>query len=184
MIAHMRYVTHMASARNARQHVPYAIIISRILAVLDVDLSGETSLASTAKHMLTAQAMTNMYFIFRQSTWYRNPASRNLHHHPRDPWIQPPTAEERAREERVQEEAALDRVDEPHADIPSSTRASRGTRRVYSIIFDCLDNLSSRMARLEHHAMTQTYSADIHATSFDRYAFEDLDESESATDEE
>lgn len=58
MIAHMRYVTHMASAKNSRQHAPYAIIISRIFAILGVDLSGKTSLAPAPKHVLTAQVMT------------------------------------------------------------------------------------------------------------------------------
>lgn len=78
----------------------------------------------------------------------------------------------------------MDRVNEPRIDITSSTRAPRGTWRVYFAIFDCLDTLSSIMARLEHHAMTQTYSTDIHAPSFDRSALDDLDDSESATADE
>lgn len=94
----------MTSARNAKQHALFAITISRIMATLGVDISGETSFAPTTKHMLSAPVMTGMYFIYGQDTWWRNPDSQNLRRHARDLGISSPTAEELALEARVQDD--------------------------------------------------------------------------------
>lgn len=184
MIVHMRSVTYLASNKNAKQHAPFAITISRILAASGADVNDEVSLASTPKQVLTANAMMGMYFIFRQGTWYRNPDGRSLHHNARDPPIPLPKADEWALEAQVQEEEALDRADDPCDTGPSSTRASRGTRHAFSTIFDCLDNLSDLLGRLDHHAMTKSYSADVHVPPFDWSTLDDLDELALTSDEE
>lgn len=184
IIAHMRHVTHMmTSARNAKQHALFAISILRIMAVLGVDLSGVTSFAPTTKHMLSAPVMTGMYFIYRQGTWWRNPDSQNLRRHVRDPGIPPPTAEELALEARVQDDVPLEHTDEPRADISSST-GHRGALAEFILLLLIVWIMSSRMARLEHHAMTHTYSPDINAPPYDRSVLADLEESDSATDDE
>lgn len=179
----MCYVAHISSAKNARQHAPFAIIVCRILAASGVDLTNETSLFQMPPHMLIAYAIADMYFIYRLGNWYRNPPSRDIHLHVKNPQVPPSTAEEWARQSRVQEEAALDSADDPHDDILTGTRASSGTRRVYFAIFDCLDNLISRLSLLENHAMTQSYSTDIHAPQFDSSAWDELDEPDSSSDE-
>lgn len=177
ILAHMRYFAHLVSLKSIKNHAPFSITISRILTACGVDFTGETSLSPAPTHALTAAAMTGMYFISRRGVWYRNPDSRNLDYHVRDPPIPAPTGAEQAREERLHEEESLDRAGSSYGAAPTSSRAPRGTRGVYSSLFYCQDDLSSRMARLEHHAMTQTYSLDITAPPYDRSALYGLEES-------
>ncbi|XP_073119553.1 uncharacterized protein [Henckelia pumila] len=89
--------------------------------------------------------MTGMYFIFRQGGWYKNPERCNTHYHARDPPVPPPTAADEAREARIQEEAALDQAADPPAGAHVHAKAPRGTRRIFSAIFDCLDELRTGM---------------------------------------
>lgn len=84
----------------------------------------------------------------------------------------------------MNEEKALDQAENSHGTASRGSKTPRGTRGVYSAIFDCLDDLCSRMARLENHAMNHTYSPEINEPPYDRSALEDLEELESATDEE
>lgn len=184
LLFHMREFARLISLKITKHHAPFAIIISRILAACGVDFTGETRLSTSPTHALTSAAMTGMYFICRQGVWYRNPDSRNLTRHIRDPLIPAPTIADQDREERVHEEEALDRTWSSHGAAPRASRTPKGTRGVYSSIFDCLDDFSSRMARLEHHAMTSTYSSEITAPPYDRSAIHDLEESPSASDDE
>lgn len=184
ILAHMRYFAHLVSLKSTKHHAPFAITISRILTACGVDFTGETCLSPSPTHALTAAAMTGMYFISRRGIWYRNPDSRNLGHHVRDPPIPAPTSAEQAREERLHEEEALDRAGSSHGAAPRTSRTPRGTRGVYFAMFDCLDDLSRRMARLEHHAMTGNYSTDVTPPPYDRSSIYDLAESPSGSDEE
>ncbi|XP_073130778.1 uncharacterized protein [Henckelia pumila] len=83
-----------------------------------------------------------------------------------------------------EEEVALDQAVDPPAGAHVHAKSSRGTRRIFSSIFDCLDELRTGMARLQHQPTSQSYSTDIHAPPFDRSALDDLAESASASEEE